>query len=297
MVTKVQIVSIIGIIIMTVALFTLMLRAPDSQSSELGTFSVGEGESLFSISERLEERNIIRSALLFRGWISFLGRDTDIDLGVYEFIAPVSLGSVVRKFVKGPDEPLLSITVPEGSTTKEIADLIKKAIPTISVDRFGELVHQGKLDGYLFPSTYYPLPSFTEEDMVRLMSNTFEKQYGKHFNDDPFPKLVPTRNDVVSLAAILEGEANTPEDMRTVSGILQKRLEKGMRLQVDVAEVTYRESGLPDQPINNPGLVAIDAVFKPIESPYLYYLTGKDGKMYYSKTFEEHKRNIQKYLK
>lgn len=295
MVTKVQALSIAGIAIVAVALFTLMIRAPDSFSP--GIFQVSEGESLYSISKRLEERNIIRSSLLFRGWISFLGRDTNIDLGVYEFTAPMSLGGVVRKFVKGPDEPLLSVTIPEGSTTKEIADLIKKAIPAISVDRFGELVHKDNLDGYLFPSTYYPLPSFTEEEMVRLMNNTFEKEYGKHFSDALFPKLIPTRNDVVSLAAILEGEAKTPEDMRIVSGILQKRLEKGMRLQVDVAEVTYRESGLPDQPINNPGIVAIDAVFRPIESPYLYYLTGKGGKMYYSKTFEEHKRNIQKYLK
>jgi UPF0755 protein len=54
---------------------------------------------------------------------------------------------------------------------------------------------------------------------------------------------------------------------------------------------------LPAVPINNPGLVAIDAVLHPTTTSYLFYLTGKDGKMYYAKTFEEHKRNIQKYLR
>lgn len=294
--TKVRIFITIGILATVFTLFMLMLWPPGNSSGKI-RFQVGEGESLYSISRRLEDEHIIRSSLFFRGWISLLKRDTHIGLGIYEFYAPVALGGVVRKFVKGPDEPLLSVTIPEGSTTKQVADLIKKALPNISVDRFGELVHEKKLDGYLFPSTYYPLPSFVEEDMIRVMNNTFEREYGGHFSDALFPTTTPTRNDVVSLAAILEEEAKTPDDMKIVSGILQKRLQKGMRLQVDAAEVTYRRSGLPDQPISNPGIVAIDAVFHPEVTPYLYYLTGKDGKMYYAKTFEEHKRNIQKYLK
>lgn len=294
--TKVRILSAAGIVLIGAVMFMLMLGAP-SRPSGVVRFQVGEGESLRSISERLEDEHIIRSALFFRGWMSFLNRDTHIGLGIYEFDAPMALGGVVYKFVKGPDEPLISITVPEGSTTKQVADLIKKALPNISIDRFGELVYAKKLDGYLFPSTYYPLPSYTEEDMIRVMNNTFEKEYGKHFSDAQFPRTLPSRNDVISLAAILEEEAKTPEDMKIVAGILEKRLEKGMRLQVDAAELTYHVSGVPEQPISNPGLVAIDAVFHPAASPYLYYLTGKDGKMYYAKTYEEHKRNVQKYLK
>lgn len=293
---KVRALLVVVIAFIGIALFTLMLRAP-SPAPAVSRFQVAEGESLYSISSRLEKEGIIRSALLFRGWISLLKRDTKIGLGIYEFDSPLPLGGVVGKFVKGPDEPLLSVTIPEGSTTKEIADLIKKVIPNFSIDRFGELVFADKLDGYLFPSTYYPLPSYTEEDMIRVMNNTFEREYGKHFSEAEFPKPLSNRNDVISLAAILEGEANTPEDMKIVSGILQKRLQKGMRLQVDVSEVTYRRSGLPEQPVANPGLVSINAVFHPTDTPYLYYLTGKDGKMYYSKTFEEHKRNIQKHLK
>lgn len=293
---KVRILFIAGLLVVGAALFTLTLGAPARTGGEI-RFEVGEGESLYSISKRLESEKIIRSSLFFRGWISLLKRDKNIGLGIYEFDSPVRLGTVVQKFVKGPDEPLLSVTIPEGSTTKEIADLVKKVLPSISVDRFGEIVHERKLDGYLFPSTYYPLPSFTEEDMVRIMNTTFEREYGKRFSSVDFPKVLSTRNDVISLAAILEGEANTPQDMKIVAGILERRLQRGMRLQVDVAEVTYRKSGLPEQPINNPGIVAIGAVFNPTETPYLYYLTGKDGKMYYAKTYEEHKRNIEKYLR
>jgi UPF0755 protein len=294
--TKIRILSTAGIALVGVALFTLMLDAPADFPGKV-RFEVTEGESLYSVSTRLEDENVIRSALLFRGWVSLLKLDKRIGLGVYEFDAPIGLGRVVHRFVKGPDEPLLSVTIPEGSTTKQIADLVKKVLPNTSVDRFGEIVYEKKLDGYLFPATYYPLPSYTEEDIIRVMKNTFEKEYGKHFGNLSFPENLPTRNDVISLAAILEGEAKTPEDMKIIAGILQKRLARGMRLQVDVAEVTYRTAGVPEQPISNPGIIAIDAVFYPIDTPYLYYLTGKDGKMYYAKTYEEHKRNIQKYLK
>jgi len=293
---KIQISTIIIVILGGALVFLLALNAPQDFPTN-STFEVNEGESLYNISKRLEEQQFITSALFFRGWLSIIGKDKDIGLGKYVFDSKLPLGLVVTKFIQGPDEPLLSVTIPEGHTTKEIADAFKKALPTFSVDIFGELVQKERLDGYLFPSTYYPLPSFTEADIIRKMKETFDREYEKHFKGGLFPKTVPTKQDVVSLAAILEGEAKTVEDMKIVSGILQRRLASGMRLQVDVAEITYRESGIPDQPINNPGLVALDAVFHPITTPYVYYLTGKNGRMYYAKTFEEHKRNIQKYLR
>ncbi len=293
---KLQVLAIAGVLVFGLLAYSVAFNAPAS-FPEGQRFQVGEGESLYSVSERLEKEHIINSALFFRGWISILGQDKAIDLGVYEFTTKAPLGVVVAKFVKGPDEPLLSVTIPEGYTTKDIAEAFKKAVPTISVDVFGELVQKDSLDGYLFPSTYYPLPSFTEQDIIKRMRSTFDKEYNAKFGESVYPRFVPTQQDVITLASIIEGEANTPKDMKIVSGILQKRLENGMRLQVDVAEITYRKSGIPEQPINNPGLVAIDAVFNPTLNPYLYYLTGRDGKMYYSKTFTEHKRNIEKYLR
>lgn len=296
MTQKIQTYSIAALLLFASIFLALSLNAP-KDFPEGARFAIGEGESLYSISSRLEREHIITSALVFRAFVSTLGQDKGIGLGVYEFPHRLPLGAVVAKIVQGPDEPLLSVTIPEGYTTKEIADAFKKALPAFSTDRFGELVYKEKLDGYLFPSTYYPLPSHTEENIIRLMNATFEREYEKHFGMLSFPKHVPTRNDVISLAAILEGEAKTEEDMKIVSGILQRRLAKGMRLQVDVSQVTYKENGIPERPINNPGLKAIGAVFNPKESPYLYYLTGKDGRMYYAKTYEEHKRNIDRYLR
>lgn len=130
-----------------------------------------------------------------------------------------------------------------------------------------------------------------------MMKTTFENKYTDFVKGLLIPLPLTKESEVLSLAAILEGEAKTQEDMQMVAGILLARLKKGMLLQVDVAPETYKNKGLPVVPINNPGEMAISAVFYATSSPYLYYITGKDGKMYYAKTFEEHKRNIVRYLR
>jgi UPF0755 protein len=68
-------------------------------------------------------------------------------------------------------------------------------------------------------------------------------------------------------------------------------------LEMDSPYNTYEYPGLPPGPIANPGLEAIMAVLEPTESDYFYYLTGNDGMFYYAETFEEHKRNKERYLR
>jgi UPF0755 protein len=262
------------------------------------TFIIEEDESLRSISVRLEKDHYISSALLFRLWVSSIGGDRHVQLGGYFFDKPYVLGAIVKKLTSGKsDMPLVSVTIPEGSTSYEVATLIKKVLPNFSIDIFGEKVFAQNADGRLFPSTYFLLPSTTEERIVSIMTNTFEKKYAEEFKGATLPQPLKNREEIISLAAILEGEAKTPEDMQIVAGILLKRLDKNMALQVDVAPETYKTKGLPITIINNPGIVAMHAVFNPISTDYLFYLTGKDGTMHYAKTFTEHKQNIKKYLK
>jgi UPF0755 protein len=261
-------------------------------------FTVEENETLKSLSIRLEEGGYINSSLLFRTFVSSRGRDRKIKAGGYIFNQPLSLSSVVERFATGhPDVPLISVTIPEGSTASEIAILINKVIPTISTQSVMSMIEENNLFGKLFPSTYFLLPSTTADSIIKMMKTTFENKYSAFVNKAHIPEPLKDDNEVLSLAAILEGEAKTKEDMQIVAGILLARMKKGMPLQVDVAPETYTTKGVPLHPINNPGEVAISAVFNATASPYLFYLTDKDGLMHYSKTFEEHKRNIQKYLR
>jgi UPF0755 protein len=155
------------------------------------------------------------------------------------------------------------------------------------------------------------------EDIVDMLHEEYITQVATLQED--LRRSGKSEQDMVTMASILEGEVRTEEDRRLVSGILWKRIEKGMYLQVDAtfsyligkgsAELTmtdlsldspyntYRHKGLPPGPINNPGLDAMRAAINPEASPYYFYLSDKDGNTHYAKTFDEHKDNKAKYLK
>ena len=121
------------------------------------------------------------------------------------------------------------------------------------------------------------------------------------------------------MASILEEEARSFEDKQIVAGILWKRLDNDMALQVDAPFVyllgkgsadltlddlktdspynTYLYRGLTPTPISNPGLESLRAAVEPIASEHLFYLSDADGVMHYAEDFEQHKRNKELYLR
>ena len=120
------------------------------------------------------------------------------------------------------------------------------------------------------------------------------------------------------MASIIEGEADS-YSRQEVADILWKRIDEDMPLQVDATFVysigkstfdltlndlrnednpynSYVFRGLPPTPINNPGIKAIRSAARQNDTPYLFFLTGRDGNMYYASTFEAHKNNRRLYL-
>ncbi len=266
--------------------------------SEPVSFTINEGESLKSLSKRLGDSGLVTSPIFLRLYLSFNGKDRKVQLGEYQFSGTLSIFGLAKEITEtGPKSPLLSVTVPEGSTSQEVFQIFVKALPSLDYATFFELVKTREAEGKLFPSTYHLLPSYKESNLITLVTNVYLKKVTPILRETELPKPLATENDVLTLASIVEGEANTEKDMRIVAGILLERMRIGMPLQVDVATSTYKVKGLPLVPINNPGLTSITAVINPTYTDYLYYITGKDGLMYYAKTFNDHKRNIQKYLK
>ena len=173
------------------------------------------------------------------------------------------------------------------------------------------------MEGYLFPDTYYIPEDFTAAELLTLLKTTYEQKVASR--KEPMASHPLKEDGVIVLASLLEREANTEESMRIVSGILQKRLQLGMRLQTDASIEyalgrplsdlraedlerdtpynTYKYAGLTPTPIGNPGLNSIDAVLEPEDTEYLYYITDEEGNFHYAKTFDEHRANIAKYLK
>lgn len=187
----------------------------------------------------------------------------------------------------------IKVTLPEGSTNVEMASLLAKSLPNFNKDLF--LKKTSKMQGYLFPDTYFFSSTSDASEVVGTLHINFNKKISKlksniDFSDSKLP-------DAIIMASIIEKEAKGKIDASTISGILWKRLKIGMPLEVDAAKQTYLEVGLPNMPISNPGLGSIKSAFGGVDSEYLYYLHDKNGIVHFAKTFSEHRANIKKYLK
>ena len=174
------------------------------------------------------------------------------------------------------------------------------------------------LEGYMFPDTYRVAKDAKPEDVVQKMLENFNRKLTPEMRAD-IALQGKTIFDVITMASIIEREASDTEDRKIISGILWKRVEAGMALQADATLTyitgngtfalsaddlavdspynTYKYPGLPVGPISNPGLDAILAAIYPKASPFWFYLHDKAGNPHYSKTFEEHKINKEKYLR
>lgn len=178
--------------------------------------------------------------------------------------------------------PEVTVTIPEGFTNKEIAARVAKHT-NVTAAEF-EKAADGQ-QGYLFPDTYRIHASTTAGAVVRRMKENYDRK-------------VPdgATRDILIMASILEGEVKHEDEMRKVADILFRRLRDGWPLQVDVAPETYKRRGPPAEPVNNPGLRAINAALNPTPNSYWFYLTGGDGVAHFARTLEEHNAN-KKYLK
>lgn len=279
-----------GVIFLLSLLFGLTFSTPKNfPRGEIVTLRKGAG--LAELAEELKRDQVVRSALWFRVAVIIFGGEKAIQAGDYYLKDRQNGISLAWRMTFG-DHGLteIKVTVPEGFTNKEIAELFDSRFVMFDKKKFLSLAK----DGYMFPDTYFIKMSATADEVVELFQNNFNTKISKFKRDLVNSKY--TEEEIITMASILEGEVQTLEDKKIVAGILWKRLSIGMALQVDVDKNTYKERGLPKAPLNNPGIESIEASLNPKSSPYLYYISGKDGTTHYAKTLEEHILNIQKYL-
>ena len=283
----------LGVFLFLLIFYFLFFSAPgDFPKGEI--INIGEGDGLREVSFNLKENHVIRSRLAFEAFVIVYGAEHHIISADYLFEDRAPVFEVARRISKGERHLApVKITIPEGFTNHDIAELCASKMPAFNKEKF--LTEAKSLEGYLFPDTYFFFTDDTQQEVIKSMSKNFEK------------KIVPlrpeiiksgkTEEEIITMASLIEGEAKGESDRGIISGILWKRFKMNMALQVDAAPETYKKRGLPKSPIGNPGIEAIRAAINPANSPYLYYLHGRDEEIHYARTFDEHRQNVLKYLK
>jgi UPF0755 protein len=267
---------------------------PDRSSVKEIVFSIEKGEGSRDIAYNLHMQGLTRSSPFLRLYVLFTGVSHKLQAGDYLLSPSLSMFDMVRKFTTG-DVIQENLTIIEGWDIGDIESYFAQKGRSIEISP--------DLEGYLFPDTYHISSNASNEEIIGMMRTNFEKKFNNDLRQETLRqgKTIP---QIVTMASLLERELQKPQDKKIAAGVLWKRLNIGMALQVDAAPITYAVPGLPQNPIASSGLESIQAALYPTDSPYWYYLSTPEGppggeasKTIFSKTLEEHNIAKAKYLK
>ena len=322
-------VSSVILLVLIGALFVAYEGGPyDKNNGKDIVVDIPMGSTVSSVADILKENNLIKNEVLFKLNFKMKNNASHMKSGKYLLSQKLSNSDIIEKLVSGEIyRDGIKVTIPEGSTSNEIIALLVKnelgkkedfeklvSNPSEFYSDFEFLDQKDikSLEGFLYPSTYYFDKDAKPKDIIKEMLSLFDKSY-----TDKLKKKQKERNmtlqEVVNLASIVE------EDRPIIASVFYNRLEIGMPLQsdatlqyifetrkksityndlkIDSPYNTYIKKGLPPTPIANPSIKSIEAVLEPSNTDYLYFVASIDGGNVYSKTYEEHKTNVNKYRK
>lgn len=292
------------------------------------------GSGTSTIAEVLVDNGIIDSAFKFKVYSKLNDHDGTYKAGKYTLSPSMSYDEIISIIASGVSNSA-SFTIPEGLTIYETAEKLAEQ-GMGDKDVFVKLIEEGnfdypflqysndgknKLEGYLLPNTYSVDEGASEEEVIRVFLDHFQREIYdgiylplKESPEDNLAKKYDI-NQIVTIASIIERECKLDVERSTVSSVIQNRLDIGMPLQMDSTvtyvlnkkslrvtyedlEVdslynTYKYPGIPPGAICSPRAQSIEAALKPASTNYLYFVVSAklDGSMEYSETYEKFEKD------
>ncbi|MGI6120661.1 MAG: endolytic transglycosylase MltG [Desulfosporosinus sp.] len=303
---------------------------PYSATGNSVTINIKPGTTVTQLAEQLYEHNLIRSVWAFRLLVSAQD-DFKIYAGDYLLSPAMPPDEIINHLLHSP-LPLVTnlVTIPEGYTTEQIIDLlVQKAIGSkeefikvVTEDEFAypflkdapKGIH--RLEGYLFPNTYDIDKKTSPHAVVDMLLRQFMIEITPEVQKQ-LETLKLTVPQWVTIASLIEKEAVKESDRPLIASVIMNRLKINQPLQIDATIQflldapkpklynkdlripspynTYLNLGLPPGPIANPGHASLQAALYPAQTDYFYYVAKADGYHVFSKTYDEHLKNVALY--
>ena len=291
-------------------------RRPTGRRVEI---RVTPGAYLRDVERMLVDAGLLKHPRLFRLVAVLTHKDRTVQAGRYLFEEGESIAAILNKLSRAEFE-VTRFVVPEGYMLHEIAHAAWKEIEidssqfyhfaSDSVTARGFGIHAPSLEGYLFPDTYllsWPLSSRElASQMLARFHEIYDGEVARYARDAGL-----SVNEIVTLASIIQAEAQNESEMARISAVYRNRLKQGLRLEADPTVAyalggvhrglkysdlkvdspynTYRNKGLPPGPICSPGLKALIAAVRPLDGcEDLYFVADGTGSHLFSKTHDEH---------
>ena len=295
--------------------------------------SIPKGASTRTVQQILEKNKILPPRSSFSFAARVLGLSKNIQAGKYGLSPSDPLFTILFKLRRGKVlEPTLrrvKITFPEGTSIYKMAKILRKN-KVSDPDKFEALVEEGiteelrlkhwtifkyipseSLEGYLYPDTYWLFESTPISEIVEMMVSRFEEVVLPFWKSNSAQTGL-TLHEALTLASIIEKEAQNPAERAIISSVFHNRLKADMplaadptikyalekpskrvfysQLSVNSPYNTYKHKGLPPGPICNPSIESIKASIFPAKTDYYYFVADKKGSHIFSRTWREHQK-------
>jgi UPF0755 protein len=302
---------------------------PVSSSSKPVKVIIEPGLGSPEIAARLEKQGVVRNGTVFLWYARLSGQAGSLKAGQYRLSPHMTPGEIIARLKRGgADTDEIVVTIPEGFTVRQIAEVLaeKKVIrdrdaflkaacrerPSASIPF--DLPPAG-MEGYLYPDTYRFQADTEPEKIAQTMLDEFARAFYDK-NRAAIDRSPHSLHEIVTIASLVEREAEAPEDRARIAGVIENRLRRNMKLDIDATVLyaigqhkdrvlyrdlrvdspynTYRRKGLPPGPIASPGLASLEAALNPERHGYLYYVAGPDGAHVFTRTLAEHNVEVAK---
>jgi len=307
-----------------------MNSAPSTSHSQI--FQVSPGASAGQVASALRKDDQIRSRLWFLVLARATNAPTRIQAGSFQIFPGRTSYGILRDMVTGRSRRA-RVTIPEGFASWQIAERLE-SLNVCKADGFRAAVAQEKAEGFLFPDTYYFQENTPPRRVLDLMAGRFREVWkevaGASSSTVDAGSLASLQNQTVplpdgrlwtclravTLASLIEREAQRPEERPLISAVYHNRLNKRMPLESDPTVQfslgfwkdriffkdletpspynTYRHFGLPPGPICSPGKESIKSALQPVPADYLYFVADEKGGHKFTSSYEDHLREVRR---
>ena len=306
-------------------LFGLHLYSDTGPLGEERFVVIPSGSGVSTIAARLDAENVIASPLLFKIAVRLSEQQSKLQAGEYKFEAGIPMDRVINKLANG-DIFVRQVTIPEGKTSFETIQILN-AHEGLQTPEKEELSIPE--EGSLLPGTYRYQSGDTALTVIQKMREDMQDALDSTWASRVANLPLQNKEEALILASIVEKETGVPDERRRVAGVFINRLKKGMLLQTDPTVIygltegrhsqdgtgplnrrlltkdlrkdtpynTYMNEGLPPGPICNPGIEALKAALDPEIHDYYYFVADGTGGHAFSRTLDEHNRNVAKWRK
>jgi len=276
--------------------------------------------SLTVVLHDLKKRGVVRNSDAFRMYGFFKRVPTQIGSGTYEIHAGMTADQIFAELRK-PFRQM--VRIPETNWAQRTANLLETKYQVCKAEDYMALVRnpsqfsgvvdfplpKDSLEGYLYPDSYDLPPLIGAKAVIVRQLHAFEDKVWKPLHPDNLERTL-------TLASMVELESGYDADRAMIAGVIENRLKKNMRLQIDASLLygiqkwrrltfadyknlktpynTYLYAGLPPGPICSPSYKSIEAALQPATHPYVFYVALPNGHSLYASTFAEHLKNIAK---